>query len=417
MKRRPPWKLLCGLAAAVFVTIGVFFAWVQAAAARRWRELEKLAPALIAEARARDPRRPPVRGEPVPGSAWTDYNQALAAIKPMSSADLGDFVTRSPKADRAKAEAAVAMYAGCLQHLAAGARRAEGTYPYAFEKGFSADLPGLLESQKLANLAASKARMLAEAGKANEAVSLLLDELWFGADIGRNTVLICEMISAAILSIGMDELKDMVRDMELKDVDWAEVGRALAVLDTILPDHGESMLNEAVSAAAGLTTQEKLGADMNGVVPNEVLFAWRYGFSTRLMVVDAMDTHVDAMRRLAAANRTWPEAERVSKEVDGEAGRSVNLLTRVMTQGLLRSHRVGFERRAQLSLLRMAVALRAGQAVPELDDPFGAKLRSDGTKVWSLGQDGVDGGGVGAWRPAPTGDIVLQLRKDELERK
>src|SRR5688572_19961872 len=114
MTRRPTWKILCGVAAAVFVTIAVFFAWVQAVASRRWAELETRVPVLIAEARARDSRRPPRGGDPVPGNAWTDYNQALAAIKPLNTADLGDFITRSPKADRAKAEAAVATYEGCL---------------------------------------------------------------------------------------------------------------------------------------------------------------------------------------------------------------------------------------------------------------------------------------------------------------
>ena len=93
--------------------------------------------------------------------------------------------------------------------------------------------------------------MLAEAGKGNEAADLLLDLLWFAADQGRNTLLLGEMISAANLTLGMDELKEMTRDPELTGVDWAKVGRALAVLDTLLPAHGESMLNEGVLAAAG----------------------------------------------------------------------------------------------------------------------------------------------------------------------
>ena len=66
------------------------------------------------------------------------------------------------------AEAAVTTYAGCLVFLAAGARKAEGTYPYAFETGFAADLPGLLQTQNLTNLAVSKARMLAEAGQGTQ---------------------------------------------------------------------------------------------------------------------------------------------------------------------------------------------------------------------------------------------------------
>ena len=406
MKRT--WKLLCGLAAAVFVVIAVFFAWIQTVASRRWAELEARVPVLIAEARARDPRRPPRSGEAVPGNAWTEYSQALTAIKALNAADLGSFVARDLKADRAKAEAAVAAYEANLAFLAAGARRAEGTYPYAFEKGFAADMPGLLETQKLANLAVSKARLLAEAGKGKEAMELVLDLLWCAADQGRNTVVIGEMISSANLALALDEIRAMAVDPAVKDVDWTAVGSALMLLDSIWPDHGESLLNESVTAAAGLGKEDAKALFGEGL---GVLSAWRFGFSARLLIADAMDTHVDAMRRLAAAGRSWPESERVAKEVAVEVEGSSNPITRLMTQGMMATHRVGFERRAQLGLLRMAVAIRAGAAPPELDDPFGGKLRSDATKLWSLGQDGDDDGGIGAWRPAQTGDIVLHLKK------
>ena len=413
MTRRPTWKILGGIVAALFVAIAAFFAWVQSTASRRWAELEARVPLLVAEARARDPRRPPRAGAPVPGNAWVDYNQAIMAIKPMNAADLGSFVARDVKADRAKAEAAVATYGSALAFLAAGARKAEGTYPFAFEKGFAADLPGLLETQKLGNLAVSQARMLAEAGKAKEAMEPLLDLLWFAADTGRNTVLIGEMISSANLALGLDEIRSMAIDPDAKGVDWPEVGRALATLDTIWPDHGESLLNDAATATVTLAKDGPEGA---GLGTAGALVAWRYGFSTRLLVVDAMDTHLDAMRRQAAA-KTWPEAEKAAKEIEAELQASSNLLTKILTPGLMSSHRVGFERRAQLSLLRKAVALRAGLAL-ELDDPFGGgKLKSDVDKVWSVGQDGVDGGGIGAWRPAKTGDIVLLLQKDALDLK
>ena len=68
------------------------------------------------------------------------------------------------------------------------------------------------------------------------------------------------------------------------------------------------------------------------------------------------------------------------------------------------AHRASREGRAHLRMLRV---LHGGAA--RLDDPFGGKLLSDGAKVWSVGADGIDGGGAGAWNPALTGDIVLEL--------
>ncbi|HEX7901717.1 MAG TPA: hypothetical protein VF950_28415 [Planctomycetota bacterium] len=417
MKRRPAWKLLCGIAAALIVVIAAFFSWVQATASRRWTALSEKVPQLILEARGREARRPVLRGEAVPGNAWDDYNQALAAIKGAKSSDLGEFVSRGLKADRAAVEAILKLHEGTLALLASGARKAEGTYRVQFEKGFAADLPGLLAAQNLVNLMACKSRFLVEAGKTREAADLLLDGLRFGADMGKNTLLIAEMISIAMLSTMMDELRDLARDPEMKDVDWPGVARALELLDASWPDHAESMLNEGVSAAAGLVKEEMVGLGF-GEGAMGALSSWRYGFSLRLMIADAVDTHLDCMRRHAAACRSWADSERTGKELDEAVEASSNPIVKITIPGLASSHRAGVERRAQLSLLRMAVALRAGQPLPPLLDPFdGAKLRSDGTKVWSIGSDGVDGGGVGTWRPQRTGDIVLQLKKDELELK
>lgn len=408
------WKILGGIGAALIVAIAAFFAWIQSTASRRWAELEKKVPLLIAEARGRDPRRPPRAGEPGPGNAWTDYNQALAAVKPLNAADLGSFVARQASADRAKALAAVAAHEGALAFVTSGARKGEGTFPFEFEKGFAADIPGLLQTQNLSNLAVSKARLLLEGGKAKEAGDLLLDILWLAADQGRNTVLIGEMMSSANMALALEELRALAVDEAMKDVDWPEVARVLALLDGTWPSHAESMLNEAVSAAAGLLRTDAGLAFGEGTVG--VLGAWRFGFSMRLMIADALDTHIELMRRVAEDARSYAEAEAVAKELDERLKSSSNPIVRIMVPGLASTHRVGFERRAQLRLLRMAVARRLGQAL-ELEDPFGGKLRGDAAKLWSVGQDGVDGGGVGAWRPARTGDIVLQLQKDDWTKK
>ena len=76
-----------------------------------------------------------------------------------------------------------------IDFLRAGARKAEGAYPTQWEKGVSADLPSLIAVRNLSTLAVGQARVLVEAGKPREAADLLLDAAQFGADLGRNTVL------------------------------------------------------------------------------------------------------------------------------------------------------------------------------------------------------------------------------------
>jgi hypothetical protein len=96
--------------------------------------------------------------------------------------------------------------------------------------------------------------------------------------------------------------------------------------------------------------------------------------------------------------------QRVGAEILAEARGSDNQIVENMIGGLLGSHRASREGLAHLRMLRVLHGGAAG-----LNDPFGGKLLSDGAKVWSVGGDGIDGGGAGAWRPAPTGDIVLEL--------
>ena len=396
--RRPVWKILGAVAAVLLLGIGLFFAWVQAVAARRWAALEKRVPELIAEARGRDPRRPVLRGEAVPGNAWTDYGPVVAGAKALPKFDLGEFMARGPKADRAKVEAVVAANEALLDGVRAGARRAEGTYPLHFEKGFAADIPGLISCHNLTNLAVCKARFLRETGKEAEARDLLLDALQFAGDLGRNTLLIAEMISLAQLGTLFEELKELPPDPEF--------ARALAVLDGAFPAHADSMLNEHACMAAGLFGMGHAAlADLGET--GGMLVAWRYGFSQRLMFVDAVEAHRDLLRRMAETSTLpWGELACARREIDASTEASKNPLVRIMVPGLTSSERAGRERRAQLRLLRRY----HGEAGP-LDDPFGAQLLSDGAKVWSVGPDGVDDAGKGDWRPPKTGDIVLELPK------
>lgn len=397
MARRPAWKTLAFVLAGLLILVGVFFAWVQAVASRRWAELEKRVPLLIAEARARDARRPVLRGEAVPGSAWADYDQALKAIKgAFKNEDLRAFLENRPQADRAKAEAVVAAHGKLLDFLQAGARKAEGTYPVQFEKGFAADIPGLLACRDLTDLAACRARLLRESGKDVEARALLLDALQFSGDLGRNTLLIAEMISLSQLGTLFDELKALPPDPEL--------ARALGVLDGAFPAHADSMRNEHACMAAGLFGMGDASlADLGET--GGALAAWRFGFSQRLMFVDTVAVHRDLLLRMAEGSALpWGELAGAQKEIDAAVRASKNPLVRIMVPGLAGSERAGRERRAQLRLLRRY----HGEAGP-LDDPFGAQLLSDGAKVWSVGPDGVDDAGKGDWKSVKTGDIVLEL--------
>ena len=158
MKRRKVWIWVVSTPLALVVA---FVVWIKVVESRRWAEFEARLPGLLAEAKGRDPRRPVLRGEAVPGNAWSDYMEGVALLGEAKGSDLADYVKRMPKADRAKAEAMVQANGKALELLRAGARRAEGAYPLEIEKGVDAYLTNL-RGRILVDLAVCKARFLLE---------------------------------------------------------------------------------------------------------------------------------------------------------------------------------------------------------------------------------------------------------------
>jgi len=378
-----------------FIVVGLtvlacaFFVWLlTVAASSSMAHVTERVTKAVAEAQARNPRRPVIRGEAVPGSAWAEYEHGLALAKGVVVADVRNWLDGTTAADRTKAEAVLAANGTALKFLRAGARKADGAYPVRWEHGTRADVPSLMAVKNLTALAVGQARVLLEAGKPKEAAELLLDAAQFGADAGRNTTLIGELTALSSLAEVFDGLKTLPPD--------AEVGRALAVLDATFPNHGETLLNELT--VTGVTFTE-LGRGF--AVPA----GWRFGFSQGAMLAEAWTTLEDLMHRTAATTTApWAEARRLQAEIEMEARRSSNPIVQTMIPSLLRAHQSSREGLARLRMLRVLHGRATGLA-----DPFGGTLLSDGAKVWSLGADGIDGGGAGAWKPAPTGDIVLEL--------
>jgi hypothetical protein len=417
-RRLTGWKLAAILLGILALIVAAFSLWIDSVARRRWAETEKRVHALLSEIRGRDAGRPVLRGSAVEGDAWEEYDLAIDEMQKIktSTMTIGEYVSRGPKADRASIEKILAVHGAAIDHLRLGARRSRGQYPYRWEEGAAMKTPPLLRMQSLANLATCQARFLAEAGKPREAAELLLDTCQFGRDAGTNGPLISEMVALAILGVALDELRDLLQAGRLDRETLESVGRELELLDRSFPRNGHSLINDAAMAGATFLKSGPGSIESEGGAGASLgpLFAWRFGFSQRIMSADAFDTMLRLMNRTAELeDRPWEEARRGLEELRGEAERSKNWLVRMMIPGLLQSSRPGRERKSQLRILRVAVRWRATGEILDLDDPFGTKLRhsaSGGTlKVWSLGRDGADDGGAGGWNPPIGKDIVLEI--------
>jgi hypothetical protein len=395
-RRGRGWKILGLVVGVIFVCVGGLLIWVVAVSGRRLDQMDAKTKAMAAAWKARPAERPVLRGTAEPGNAWDDYNPALTAIKGTKDISrLGMLVTRDPKGDPAFGRTMLVTHARALEGLRQGASRATCRYPYDWEAGGNVQTPGLLAAQSMGNLGVLQARALAEAGKQREAAGALLDLLQFARDVGNDGVLICEMIGAAVLHLGLKEALDLMQANLLDAAALRDLDAGLAVLDGSFPNHGRVLSNEAIFAGTELRNQ---AASAN--------------VFTRLLFADAFDRVVGMMEGAATAETlSWKELEARRVALEQEARSGWNPLIRNLLPGLGGTNRVTRHRLVQLRTLRMAIHHKVAGELVELDDPFGAKLKTAGAlKIWSVGPDGKDDGGDGNW-DLKGKDIVLDLGK------
>ena len=412
-------KIAGGIVAAVIVLIGGMILWINITAAKKFERMERHVKALHEETKNRNTSRPPRPGNAMPGNAWDDYNKALAAVAADTAGlnAVDQWVHRNPKADPEKARERVSAHVPTLDLLRTGVRRKTSDPALQWERGSDMQFPGLANCSKLANLVAARARFLAEEGKPREAADLLLDECQFARDLASNSTLICEMIASAIYSTEFEELRAILVSGSLSKEDLLEVEKALQAAEQSLPKHGQTILNETLFM--GYTLLRASGSsDLNllfGSGPSPLRF-WSYGFSSRLASASAFQQTYDLNKQIAQSDDlSWAEVQNMESELENEGRSSKNPLVQLFNAGTQSTGRVLRDLKAQLRLLRTAAIWRATGTCPELDDPFGGKLLhsdKDGVlRVWSVGRDGIDHGGVGTWSAAFGKDTLLEWKR------
>ena len=417
--RIPSGKILLASAPIALALLAVALKlWIGHVETRRWEDLRSRLADLAHEVRARDGTRPALRGSPTPGNAWDDYQPALLKLRPPDWQAVEDFISRSPKADRAKIEAWVISNAWALDALRRGVDRSIGRRDIEWE----AVPPTMIPGYPLGALARCRARLQLEAGQPQEAAERLLEVAQFAGDAVRNGTVLDGILGAAILAFALDDLKELVLPKLLSKEDLLEIARGLERVDRGYPREADLYVNDALVTGFCLfnsgdlkTFNEKFG------VAHPKISAWRYGFSERIMMAEAFDADLKLARRLSEkADGPWVEAAKVRQEVSDEQDAITNplfTLTKLIftDSSSLTSHRrsVLRERRAQLRLLRAAAHYRATGDLLLLEDPYGDRLLSsktgDRVKLWSVGGDGKDDGGDGGWTRDKGKDIVLEV--------
>jgi len=409
------------LAAVVLIVVSAVV-WFRSIESRRWKEMEDTLASLEREAMSQPGDRPVLVCDPVAGNAWDHYQRAWNVMKGQGGVLLSNYLSRAPNVDREQVLQTIQRLEPALVDLRKGARCGSARRPVDWRKPETQSV----SLYSLAFLAVAQAREEAVAGRAHEAVELLLDGARFSADLASQAESLGYSVSMAGLFTALDEIRDLMENGKLGPAELQLLESGLDRLDRCFPEPGSALVNGALAMGwelHGVRSMrdfvDPIYAQMGAKRPD--IPTWRFAFSEELLIADWFDRQLDRSRRVASTDGgRWVGANGAARQADREVAESKNGLAQVFNLWDRNDPHFSIvslsrERRAHLRLLRAAVRYRATGEIPQVDDPFGAGLPhavKDGRlKVWSVGRDGIDDGGSGQWRPRAGKDIVLEVSR------
>jgi len=379
---------------ALLVVVGVAVWRISTLGAQELARMGKELDQLREVVEAVDGRRAVLVGTKTPGDAWDHYAKALELV---SRAD-GD-----------------AHRDEILELVAKGTRCENGQFPYDWKRPVETDAPDVQVSQNLVRLVRAKADEARKAGKPREAADWLLRACQFSVDIGHNATLVSELVSSLVLCRTLVDVAALAK--ELDSAELARLAGKLEALERILPTWSRAQYNYALYAGVSIHSVASAGRALDEL-PAMMWFAgWRYSFSPGLMATDAW-REMRAVGNLVATTggRPWHEVRAELTARQDVIRNSPNLLLKLVASRTTQGTEAVRLSLAMLRLLRAGVAYWSTGERRELGDPFGTTLQwskaPEPSRVWSLGPDGIDGGGSGSFSSNETTDLVLDLSRE-----
>ncbi|HEX7900584.1 MAG TPA: hypothetical protein VF950_22660 [Planctomycetota bacterium] len=392
---RPAKRLALILLAVIAAAVSATWLWVGAVERRLRARADDRVRELEAELLKRDPRRPALRGDALPGDAWEDYAPALSAVHALPHDLQRTLADRSYSRDGSPEQ--VAALGAILKGLRQGSRRAEARIFLEHHSTIDNSVPmGTLYSTAnyLGNAAAMAGARLLDDGLAEEGVDLLLSAAQFGRDVAAHPDFMGWRHGIAVVHLVLEQVDARLQVGRVPERQARAIGAALAILDdtanSYSDDVSRDLLHWGRRALSGLPGEERT---RGGPSPT-----WRQAYSRSIMELTAF-LDFDQAAKSRAAHLALPhlQANEAWKDLLEEVASRRNPAATFMNSGVC-SHRVIRESLVRLRLLRVALHYAATGEILDLADPMGERLRTSLRKeellIWSAWRDGEDDGGA-----------------------
>lgn len=436
--KRHAWKIVAGVALLLAATFGAAWWGLQRRATAVFERQDARARELMAGLRSRSWPRPVLFGPAIPGDGWNDYAQALAAFAAIPDAEADELRTIQTEPnfepDLEAIEEFFEKYAPLVEQLRTSQRRAGFTPQYQYEAGSFVPLPTVTQAIRTARILSARATHFYDSGRRAEALDSLAMGIGVGHDTARGGVTVNLMVRQVCEGIEAWALREILEDHEFKP---KELERFAGQLDRLLETR--PAVGPAVDAEEACTINSLVGTGLRGAPLAVALRAgdhvrnWRYLYSERLACAGALGDLArmyEAMRSSSVLD-SHLRGPASLKAMDG-VKLDRNPITASMSFSADRFYRRDSIALLELTMMRVAVALARfdldqGDMPARLDDlvprylpkvplcPLtGLPLLYKDGKVWSVGENRVDDGGVSgrdAATDAADGDYVWKVSR------
>lgn len=348
--------------------------------------------------------RAPIWGTATDGEAFEAYAEAIAATTALGREDevlLRRLRLHPDQVEAAEAESFALRWQRPLASMSTGAHRRSARPPVDWRRGASGSPSRLLVYRDLVNAATIEVRRRLARGERRAAVELSLDAATFGTDLVRSPMLIDQMVACALIAIAAGEAWS---DEDLRRLDPESLrmlAEGLARIDQRFPLtvdwRGESLLLAGALMRAGEGEGE--GEELSGYAAASARTP-EDGGSERWAVAGAVLQQVALWERLRqSAAAPWQVREQELERLTSDAAVQQNPVMKTSLP-IFRSAELSLRvTAAAVRLLRLAVALHAGQEPVALLDPLGdgplrVVQRADGSTLlrsagWTSGRTNV----------------------------
>jgi hypothetical protein len=336
---------------------------VQSKTNSSWRSMVDTHKALHAGWLAQPDTREPLWGAASEGHAFTHYEQAAEIMSDVlkDNESLGDLIGKTDEQVADMAGELREAWQPALTALRAGTHASNSRVD---RNNLAADQNiNFLNYRWVSNAAAFETRHLRRAGDDMASVEVSLDSLGMAIDVFSDGLLIHQMISVAMIAIAIEPWTDEA--LRALDPDAAAtLAAGLAKLDAQMPeilttDRELLFLTEQFQKQSGQSDWAAGGS-------------WRYGFSARWMLADAvLMTSVNYNRLNNSGTTDWQTRQRLADQIVKEVRASGNDVAAMVFPTVVWAERSIRHSIGTVRLLRMALDMRRGVDSEPLDDPFG----------------------------------------------